>query len=351
MNELQCRSLSLFRGSVMRLLRIAPYCVVLTLAFTPRVTAQQNEHRVPVDLVVRVHVDSMRNSAPSATKVQLQDGYGQLEREKYVDDGGSAEFDTFTTSITGVTKRIRVFGPDIQEYTENIDIERMEGRKIVDIVVRATMGAATLSVGGSVPASRLHVPEKAQKEFQKGSESLAKKDWPEASKHFHLAIAEHPDYDVAYNGLGLALASGGDSKGARPAFEKAISLNENFAEAYRNLAKISLTERNLTEVDTLLVRSLSADPTNGWALAYAAYAELQLHKFEDAVAHARKAHSVEHKGLASCHTVAALALEGLNRQPEALLEYETYLQEEPNGRDAARAKQKIALWTTGQPPK
>jgi tetratricopeptide (TPR) repeat protein len=196
----------------------------------------------------------------------------------------------------------------------------------------------------------LLVPDKAQKEFQKGSEALAKKNWVDAKTHFDSAIAIYPDYDVAYNGLGMSLASAGDSKAARPAFEKAIRFNENFAEAYRNLARISLSERNFEEMDNLLTRSLSADPLNAWALAYAAYSELQLHKFAEALAHAQKTHTVEHKGLASAHTVAALALEALNRQPEAISEYELYLQEDPNGRDAARAKDKIARLKTGNAP-
>jgi tetratricopeptide (TPR) repeat protein len=132
------------------------------------------------------------------------------------------------------------------------------------------------------------------------------------------------------------------AKAARPAFEKAISLNENFAEAYRNLARISLAERKFDETDQLLTRSLSADPLNPWALAYAAYAELQLHKFDEAIGHARKAHEGEHKGLASVHIVAAMALEATDKTAEAAGEYRTYLQEDPSGRDAPRAKEKLA---------
>jgi tetratricopeptide (TPR) repeat protein len=187
------------------------------------------------------------------------------------------------------------------------------------------------------------------KEFQKGSESLNKKDWAEAKKRFTAAIATYDRYDVAYNGLGMALASSGSPQEARTAFEKAISLNENFSEAYRNLARISLSEKNFAEADQLLTRSLANDPLNSWALAYSAYSELQLKKFDDALAHARKAHGVEHKGLASVHIVAALALEATGRKDDAASEYRVYLQEEPNGRDAARAKDKLAALTSEAP--
>jgi superkiller protein 3 len=193
------------------------------------------------------------------------------------------------------------------------------------------------------------VPEKAEKELQKGKAAEAQKNWEEARKHFEAAIAIYPDYDIAYNGLGQALANIGDATAARAAFEKAIKINDNFAMAYRNLARISLRERKFDEMDNLLTRSLSSDPLNAWALAYASYAELQLHKFDDAIDNARKAHSVPHDGLASIHIVAARALEEKQQPAEAASEYRLYLQEDPTGRDAERARKAIAR-LSGSPP-
>jgi len=319
--------------------------VALLLGFTPGIRAQFEKPN-PTQLIVRVCLDSYQNSAPANLTVQLRDGLGMLEYERHTDTRGVVEFSTITTR-----KQLRIYGPGIVEHEESFDIEPVEAHKTVIVIVKTdTKNPSPTLSAGTIPSSRLLVPDKAQKEFQKGSEALAKKNWVDAKTHFDSAIAIYPDYDVAYNGLGMSLASAGDSKAARPAFEKAIRFNENFAEAYRNLARISLSERNFEEMDNLLTRSLSADPLNAWALAYAAYSELQLHKFAEALAHAQKTHTVEHKGLASAHTVAALALEALNRQPEAISEYELYLQEDPNGRDAARAKDKIARLKTGNAP-
>lgn len=298
-------------------------------------------------LIVRISIGSYQNPAPANLSVQLQDALGSIEQEGHTDTRGVVEFYTFTT-----TKRLRIFGPGIIEQLETIEIEPVESRKMVNIIVKEDTSGTKVSgsPGGVVPAERLNVPEKAQKEFQKGSESLGKKDWAEAKKRFTAAIAVYDRYDVAYNGLGMALASSGSNPEARTAFEKAISLNENFSEAYRNLARISLGEKNFEETDQLLTRSLASDPLNAWALAYSAYAELQLKKFDEALAHARKAHGVEHKGLASVHIVAALALESTGRGGEAAGEYRLYLEEDPNGRDANRAKEKLAT-LAGEPHK
>jgi hypothetical protein len=52
------------------------------------------------------------------------------------------------------------------------------------------------------------------------------------------------------------------------------------------------------------------------------------------------------------HIVAALALEATQQPLDALKEYQLYLDEEPNGRDAARAKAAVArLGADATPPK
>src|SRR5467141_337621 len=324
-------------------IRVLPL-VALLLGFTPGMRAQF-EKQNPMQLIVRVCLDSYQNSAPANLTVQLRDGFGGLEHEGHTDTRGVVEFSTFTAS-----KRLRVYGPGIIEHEETIEIEPVEVRKMIMVIVKTDVKhPSPILPAGIIPSSRLLVPDKAQKEFQKGSDALAKKNWAEAKTHFDSAIAIYSDYDVAYNGLGMALASTGDSKAARPAFEKAIGLNENFAEAYRNLARISLSERNFEEMNNLLTRALSADPLNAWALAYAAYSELQLHKFDDAIDHARKAHSVPHDGLASIHIVAARALEEKQQPAQAAAEYRLYLQEDPTGRDAERAHKAVAR-LSGSPP-
>ncbi len=323
-------------------------CLLLLMAAFPAASRAQFEPANPVTLIVRVYIESFQNPAPANLTVQITDLYGGMPRDQKTDESGRVEFHAVTK-----TYRLRVFGPGIQEYNDVVEIEAMETRKTFNAIVKADSYGGSATPGrldsGMIPTNRLKAPEKAQKEFEKGSQSLDKKTWEEAKKHFEAAIAIYPDYDVAYNGLGQALANTGDATAARAAFEKAIKINDNFAMAYRNLARISLSERKFDEMDNLLTRSLSADPLNAWALAYAAYAELQLHKFDDAIGHARKAHSVPHDGLASIHIVAARALEEKQQPAEAASEYRMYLQEDPAGRDAERARKAIAR-LSGAPP-
>ena len=317
--------------------------MLLATCWATTCAAQIFERARPVNLIVKVFVGGFSEHAQAGVTVQLLDGFGTMEIEARTDGTGMVEFHT----VTGL-HRIRVFGPGIQEYNGSVELLRVEIRRVENVVVRAdtsaahTIASGTGSNAGIVAAARLKVPEKAQREFRKGSEALERKEWPEAKKRFEAAIALYPDYDVAYNGLGSALLASGNSERAREAFEKAIQVNDRFAEAYRNLARISLSEHKYEEVDTLLTKSLAADPLNTWALTYAAYSELLTRKFSEAIDHARKAHTVAHDGLASVHIVAARALEATQQPAEALAEYRLYLQEDPKGRDATRAREAVA---------
>jgi tetratricopeptide (TPR) repeat protein len=328
----------------------AALLVMFAFGFPSRSWAQQRRDNAPhpVDIIFNIFVDHMPNRAPQGLNIELQDGFGSSEGILRTDGNGTAQMQ----SMTG-THRLRIYGPDIQEYSSNFDVEQSESRHIENIVVRSKAGSAiTTPTGpnsGMVAAARLKVPEKAQEEFKKGSKALTDKDWTSAKKFFDSAIAIYPEYDVAYNGLGSALAGSGNMADARPAFEKAISINPNFAEAERNLARISFAEKKYDEALTLLDKSLSADPLNAWALTSAANAALLTHHYDQAIAYARKAHSIPHPGSAGVHIVAALALEATQQPFEAMKEYQLYLDEDPKGRDAQRAQQAIQRLSGSKP--
>jgi tetratricopeptide (TPR) repeat protein len=290
---------------------------------------------------LRIIVTTDQQEPIKEITVELMDALGlsSAMSTKITDSDGQADFDTWTG-----LHRVRVYGVEIQEYSGEFDIEQKESQHLERIHVRRKPGAASVPSGGAgrVPTVRLRIPADAQKEFQKGAQAMEHKDWQEAKKRFEAAIARYPDYDLAYNGLGVAAMSTGDVEAARRALEKAIGLNQNFSEAYRNLARILFAEHNYAETEALLTKSLQGEPLNTWALTYLSYAQLRTHKFDEAIASARKVLALPHEGFANAHIVAAKALEGTRRPEQALAEYQLYLKEDPNGPNAAHAHEAIA---------
>ncbi len=321
---------------------------VIVLAVTGLAGAQFSRQRPrPVELVVRVFYEGEQHPAGARLTVQLMDGFGSPEAEKITNEEGMVEFRT----ISGI-HRLRVIGPEIVEYNGNVEIETAEARRLEIVRVRRKPDAASVSPpgAGTVPAIRLKVPTSARKEFEKGTHALENKHWEEAKTRLEKAVALYPDYDLAYNSLGVAAMGLGDVEGARRAFEKAINLNENFSAAYRNLARILLSEDKYAEAEALLGKSLQGEPLNTWALTNVAYAQLLIHKFDEAIINARKVHALPHEGFANAHVIAAKALEATRRPQQALAEYQLYLKEDPYGPNANRAREAVAR-ITGPAPK
>jgi tetratricopeptide (TPR) repeat protein len=294
----------------------------------------------PARLRVTVTYDAQQVRVRVAT-VELQDavGFSTAMDHKVTDQDGRVEFNT----TTGV-HRIRISGADFYTLESELEIAPVEDLHAETFRVKRKTGVETTTQDeqNDIPAVRLKIPDKARKEFEKGSKSLEDQNWSASRKYFQAAIDLYPDYDLAYNGLGVACSQMNDTPSARQAFVKATQLNDKFAGAQRNLARILLSERNFEQVALLLNQSLSVEPMNAWALTNAAYAELQLHKFKEAAEHALQVHKLPHEGFANAHVIAGYALEALGKQQEAAAQWKLYLKEDPRGPNAKRAKEAVA---------
>lgn len=300
----------------------------------------------PVRLQVIVNYGIGQDAVPYAT-VELMDSVGGSSAmdKKLTDRDGRVEFNTYTGS-----HRVRITADGAYPYegdfligpVETFHVENFRLRRNADTVERSAEGKAT------VPLIRLKIPEKARKEFEKGSKAIEQKQWAESRRHFQAAIALYSDYDLAYNGLGIACTEMNDLPEARQALRKAVELNDKFAGAERNLARIMLADHNYEEAASLLNQSLTIEPQNAWALTNAAYAELELHRFKEAAEHALRVHALPHQGLANAHVIAAYALQALGRRMEAVAQWKEYLKEDPKGPNAQHARDELAALT--KPP-
>ena len=317
--------------------------VVVSLGLVCVCRAQQGQRPdAPKAVTLRliVSVDGDMEKAANVT-VELMDavGSGSALDSKLTDNDGIVIFRT-----NDGQHRIRITGSHIQAYDGGVELMRNESSHVERIRVRRAEGEQRSSgtpPGGLVAAASLRVPAPARKAFEKGSEAMRDQRWEQSRSLFETAIREYPQFDLAYDSLGFVQLQLNDLDAARLSFSKAIEINPDFAGAYRNLARIASIEHKYEEADSLLIKSLSTDSLNAWALVSAANAELLTHKYEEAIAHARKAHTVPHSGLAGVHIVAALALEATQQPLEAVKEYQLYLDEDPNGRDADRARKAI----------
>lgn len=316
---------------------MARRCILVQGLLLLAVSLVQAQGPGRVALQITVSYEGEQQLVYDELTVQLMDGWGVIEEEQQTNRG----LVQFLTQ-RGI-HRVRILGPAIEQFDTEFEIQATEATRVEAFQVHKRRAAFGVSTPGkaTISAVRLNIPRKAEKEFQKGARAMDQKNWSEARMLFERAIAIYPDYDRAYNSLGVAALNAGDLAAAQRAFEKAIRLNGIYGEAYRNLARVLLSEHKYAEADGVLKKSLQSEPLNTWTLTYAAYAELLTGKFGEAITNARKVHELPHKGFAGAHVVAARALEATHRPDEAIAEYQLYLEEDPKGRDAKSAREAV----------
>jgi len=194
---------------------------------------------------------------------------------------------------------------------------------------------------GLVSTADLGVPVRAQKEFDKANERIAKQDLKHAIQDLNNAIAIYPGYALAYNNLGVVYGRLGDHVREGDALQKAINLNDHFAIAYLNLGRMNVTSGDFPAAEKALNRAAELDPTEATTLVVLAYSEFMNGHFDDVIATARKAHQLP-GAHAFAHRVAARAYLKKRDGESAISELQLFLKEDPTGDRADGARKELA---------
>ena len=317
--------------------RIVLVVVLLTCAIAAAQTNSSNR-TTNCSLEIRVTFADDR-AAGDQILVELFNDSGTPVGRNFTNEDGRVTFHLNTPGMID----IRVSGSSLQgTATERVAIEDMDKSKAVFVRVRPKTDAAATAAKPNTPpvtsAADLRVPNDARKAFHKGMEAWGQDDFAKAAEYFEKAVAAFPEYDTAYNNLGVMYFRMNQPEKARAAFERSVTLNDKNADADRNLARILIHEGNWARAQDLLKKSLIVEPLNPVTLTLLCVADIEAGDDEAALATARKAHQLPHEGYALVHYVAGQALEHKGQPQAAYAEYQTYLQESPSGPEAPQVR-------------
>lgn len=107
---------------------------------------------------------------------------------------------------------------------------------------------------------------------------LQQGDFEAAGKTIDATIERNPDSPLAFNLRGIALLGLGDETGARAAFARALEIDVGYVPAAGNLARMDLSDGNVSAASVHFENVLTADPAN--EAAKLALAELALKRGE-----------------------------------------------------------------------
>lgn len=336
------RSISVRVAQFSLLILASAFCV----AQSPNMT-----HVTSAEVLVQV-VFSDERSAGDQIRVELLNETEILVGTTFTNSEGKA---SFHVSIPG-EYTVRVSGSPIQgKPSERLRIEDMDKSRSVFVHVKpsSSEAATTAARSGSRPVTstaELRIPSDAQKAFHKGMDAWEHNDFPKAAELFEKAVSLYPQYDTAYNNLGVMYYQMGQTEKARAAFERSVALNDKNADADRNLARILIRDGNFSRAEDLLKKSLTVEPMHPAALTLMCVAEIQTGDYDAAITDAQKVHRLPHEGYAVVHYVAGQALEHQGQLQGAAVEYETYLRESPNGPEAPQVKGSLTRLTASSQP-
>ena len=298
------------------------------------------------DIELRIKI-SFENDRPvgSPLRVQLLNGSENMVADTFSDGTGQAVF----RSIRGGNYKVRISGLGILETTsESFTVDPRDRFQVQYVHVRSAATVAEAGMGQNKPisAAELNVPEKARKEFDKGTEAMAKSHWDEAEKHFEKATEIYPRYAGAFNNLGVVAINRNNSPAARGYFQQAIGLDDHLASAYLNISKLDYNEHRVKEAQVPLARALALDPMNVEAMLLMAASQLATGGFDEAITYAHRIHTLPHEKFAISHIIAARACEQTKKIAQAIGEYQLYLQEAPQSSLAQGARDAMARLQT-----
>ncbi len=302
----------------------------------------QRSQQTNIEIQVRVTYEDDR-PAGQQIKIDLTNASGIPISQAFTDTSGRA---IFSVSSPGIYL-VRASGTDIKETaSESVEVDPMDHMRVVFLRVKRISGtaqsASTSSNAQVTSAAQLRVPQDARKAFDKGMAAWQKQNFQQAANEFEKAVAAYPEYDTAYNNLGVMYAHLSQTDKAVAAFTRSVELNDKNADADRNLARMMMRQKDYPQAEELLKKSLTVQPLDASTLTMLAIAEIEDGKVDEALRDAQKVHELPHEGYAVAHYVAGEALEEKHEYQKASAEYLTYLRESPNGPDAAEVKSALA---------
>jgi len=197
---------------------------------------------------------------------------------------------------------------------------------------------------GMVTVASLEVPQKARKDYEKGSEALEKGNLDDAEKSLRKAIDQYPKFAEAWTRMGDLEQRRKNTDAAMKDYQEAINADPNLPVPYLRMAYLHAISRNWEDTQKLTERLITLDPTDfPVAYYYNAVAEFNLKRLGKAESSALRAESMDRQHmepriellLASIYT----AKESYSTAAE---HYRAYLKMVPNGPLSDRVKTDLA---------
>jgi tetratricopeptide (TPR) repeat protein len=217
---------------------------------------------------------------------------------------------------------------------------QLEGSSLkLVLYLMSSKPAETRSKRYTVSVRDLKISGKPHDEYNKGLESLAKKDLAASLSHFSKAAKAFPEYYEAFYHMGMVETALGQMDEAMQAFQKSIDLSGGrYAWAQFGLGYLLYLEDKAGEAEAIIRRGLDVDANSPDGLAILGMVLLRLNRTDEAEKTAHEA-LLRKPDFAQAYLVLSDAYARRHEYRAQLQGLDTYLKLEPNGASSERARQ------------
>ncbi len=272
---------------------------------------------------------------PSGVSILVERYDGARMGEVSADGQGHFQFDILPSGHRPYRMTVKAEG--YNTIQQMLDVRAAAGTINVRVVMTPALKGKTET--GPLPAlTDINAPRKARKAMDEGVRALQAHRLSDAEHHFSVAIAQHPCYARAYNGLAVVLIAKRDLGAAEAELRKAIQCDPGFPDAFVSLGRVLNSEMKFTESETILQQGLRLSPKTWELYDQLGAAHYNLGSYSQATEEWLQVESLNPDPPAELHAKLSAAYLREGKSEKAHAEMEAYLRAEPQGRFAAQLK-------------
>lgn len=272
------------------------------------------------------------NQPASQVAVSLKSHDAGIFRSVLTDYDGHFELQ----GLPAGTYEIRI---EEQGYEPYRSTAQFDGSSLkLELHLTALSGPQPPANAYTISVRELKIPGNAHNEFNKGLESLAKKDENGSLNHFMKAVKLFPGYFEAFYHQGIVHINLGQLEKAMQEFQNAVVLSGGrYAKAVFGIGYLHYLQGNPAEAEATVRRGLEIDPNAPDGYVILGMTLLHLNRVDEAAQSAREA-LVRDPNMANAYLVLADSNARRQNYREQIQDLDSYLRLDPNGPASQRAR-------------
>jgi len=334
---------------MIRLFRIAPLAVLLTILFLSSIVVGQT-FSIP-DTASNTNMGGQNtiigtvfgpSGRPIETRVRVKLS-SMTAGDRYVntnENGGYAfrglPQGTFTISVD----REKEYEP----VSQNVDVMQFRGAPAQTLTVnlRLTPKGSTEAKPGVVNAEFAAAPSAAQEHFKKAGELIKAENRKGAIEELRLAISVYPKFSLAFNEIGIQYIKLNELDNAAEAFRDSLKVNPENFDAHLNLGVIYYSQKKYAEAESELRAANKLRENTAGVRYYLGMAVANLGKFDEAETELQAAIKLGGAEMKEAHRVLSIIYGSRGDNKKSLKELEAYVKLAPDAADIEQLKARIA---------